>query len=87
MLLKLRYPCNYYFPDTLLFWLVQSTVWQHTLRPDLTKPIEIEAMIASTLDAFGRLDMLHNNASACHPRCSNAAWRASPNSTRRDYTL
>jgi meso-butanediol dehydrogenase/(S,S)-butanediol dehydrogenase/diacetyl reductase len=29
---------------------------------DLTQPAEIEAMIAQTLGAFGRLDMLHNNA-------------------------
>ena len=29
---------------------------------DLTQPGEIEAMIAQTLDAFGRLDVLHNNA-------------------------
>ncbi len=29
---------------------------------DLTQPAEIEAMVTQTLDAFGRLDMLHNNA-------------------------
>ena len=32
------------------------------ITADLTKPAEIEAMIMRTLDAFGRLDMLHNNA-------------------------
>jgi meso-butanediol dehydrogenase / (S,S)-butanediol dehydrogenase / diacetyl reductase len=32
------------------------------ITADLTKPTEIEAMIKGTLDAFGRLDMLHNNA-------------------------
>ena len=32
------------------------------IAADMTRPPEIEAMIAQTLDAFGRLDMLHNNA-------------------------
>ena len=32
------------------------------ITADLTKPSEIEAMIARTFDAFGRVDMLHNNA-------------------------
>jgi meso-butanediol dehydrogenase/(S,S)-butanediol dehydrogenase/diacetyl reductase len=32
------------------------------ITADLTKPAEIEAMIAQTLDTFGRLDVLHNNA-------------------------
>jgi meso-butanediol dehydrogenase / (S,S)-butanediol dehydrogenase / diacetyl reductase len=32
------------------------------ITADLTKPTEIEAMIAGTIEAFGRLDMLHNNA-------------------------
>jgi meso-butanediol dehydrogenase/(S,S)-butanediol dehydrogenase/diacetyl reductase len=32
------------------------------IAADMTRPPEIETMIAQTLDAFGRLDMLHNNA-------------------------
>jgi meso-butanediol dehydrogenase/(S,S)-butanediol dehydrogenase/diacetyl reductase len=32
------------------------------IAADLAKPAEIEAMITQTLGAFGRLDMLHNNA-------------------------
>jgi len=32
------------------------------IAADLTKLAEIEAMIMRTLDAFGRLDVLHNNA-------------------------
>ena len=32
------------------------------ITADLTKLPEIEAMFTQTLDAFGRLDMLHNNA-------------------------
>lgn len=32
------------------------------ITADMTKPAEIETMIERTLDTFGRLDMLHNNA-------------------------
>lgn len=32
------------------------------IAADMTKPDQIEAMIAGTLDACGRLDFLHNNA-------------------------
>jgi meso-butanediol dehydrogenase/(S,S)-butanediol dehydrogenase/diacetyl reductase len=32
------------------------------ISADLTKPADIEAMIARTLDDFGRIDVLHNNA-------------------------
>lgn len=32
------------------------------LAADMAKPDDIEAMVARTLDAFGRLDVLHNNA-------------------------
>jgi meso-butanediol dehydrogenase/(S,S)-butanediol dehydrogenase/diacetyl reductase len=37
------------------------------ITTDLSKPAEIEAMITQTLDAFGRLDMLHNNAFGVPP--------------------
>ena len=37
------------------------------IAADLAKPAEIAAMIAQTLDAFGRLDMLHNNAFGVPP--------------------
>ena len=32
------------------------------IAADMAKPADIEAMVTSTLDAFGRLDVLHNNA-------------------------
>lgn len=32
------------------------------ITADMAKPADIEAMVATTLDAFGRLDVLHNNA-------------------------
>lgn len=32
------------------------------ITADMTKPEQIEAMISRTLDAYGRLDFLHNNA-------------------------
>jgi meso-butanediol dehydrogenase/(S,S)-butanediol dehydrogenase/diacetyl reductase len=37
------------------------------ITADLSKSAEIEAMIAQTLDAFGRLDVLHNNAFGVPP--------------------
>jgi meso-butanediol dehydrogenase / (S,S)-butanediol dehydrogenase / diacetyl reductase len=39
-----------------------------SIAADMTKPVEIEAMVARTLDAFGRIDMLHNNAFGVPPR-------------------
>jgi len=37
------------------------------IATDLTKPAEIHAMIGRTLDAFGRIDVLHNNAFGVPP--------------------
>ena len=59
------------------------------LAVDLTKPGEIEAMIARTLDAYGRLDVLHNNAFGVPPRMQKGrmARVAEIDDDVWDYTL
>jgi meso-butanediol dehydrogenase/(S,S)-butanediol dehydrogenase/diacetyl reductase len=56
---------------------------------DLTKPEEIKAMIAQTLDAFGHLDVLHNNAFGIPARLqkSRMARVAEIDDDVWDYTL
>ncbi|WP_030168040.1 MULTISPECIES: SDR family oxidoreductase [Actinomycetes] len=36
------------------------------IRVDLGDPLSIEAMVRTTVERFGRLDILHNNAAATH---------------------
>jgi meso-butanediol dehydrogenase/(S,S)-butanediol dehydrogenase/diacetyl reductase len=59
------------------------------IAADLTKLGEIEAMIARTLDAFGRLDVLHNNAFGVPPRMQKGrmARVAELDDDVWDYTL
>jgi NAD(P)-dependent dehydrogenase (short-subunit alcohol dehydrogenase family) len=38
------------------------------LAADITSPAAVEATVAGTLDAFGRLDVLYNNAGGATPR-------------------
>jgi meso-butanediol dehydrogenase/(S,S)-butanediol dehydrogenase/diacetyl reductase len=56
---------------------------------DLTKPAEIEAMIARTLDDFGRIDVLHNNAFGVPPtlQLGRIARVAEIDQDVWDYTL
>jgi len=56
---------------------------------DLTKPAEIDAMIVQTLDVFGRLDMLHNNAFGVPPSLQKGRFApvAEIDDAVWDYTL
>ena len=38
----------------------------HAVRVDLGDPGSVESLVQQTLDRFGRLDILHNNAAATH---------------------
>jgi NAD(P)-dependent dehydrogenase (short-subunit alcohol dehydrogenase family) len=38
----------------------------HAVQVDLGDPASVESLIQQTLDRFGRLDILHNNAAATH---------------------
>ena len=38
----------------------------HAVHVDLGDPASVESLIQQTLDRFGRLDILHNNAAATH---------------------
>ncbi len=42
---------------------------------DVTRSADVDALVAQTLDTFGRLDILVNNAGHQHPRADRAAQR------------
>jgi meso-butanediol dehydrogenase / (S,S)-butanediol dehydrogenase / diacetyl reductase len=56
---------------------------------DMSKPADIEAMIARTMEQFGRLDVLHNNAFGVPPtlRQNRIARSAEIDQTVWDYTI
>src|SRR5262249_20296820 len=53
-----------------------------SIAADMSVAADVEAMIGTTMDAFGRLDILVNNAAAMNPRMFDTIWKMTPESWR-----